>query len=93
MGYPGPTPTGAEPLAIATAASYPYLENKWPLVGAEPLDGAPDNFTIFNTWGNLAPWYSVNSSYYGLPKASPLLPKDLGCSITQVHYLYRHGAR
>jgi hypothetical protein len=35
--------------------------------------------------------YSVPSSAYGLPKASPQIPE--GCAITQVHLLYRHGAR
>ena len=42
-------------------------------------------------WGNLSPQYSVRSSEYGLPDASPLAPE--GCDITQVLLLYRHGAR
>lgn len=42
-------------------------------------------------WGNLSPWYSVHSADYGLPEASPLAPE--GCDITQMHLLYRHGAR
>jgi hypothetical protein len=33
----------------------------------------------------------VDSSDYGLPGANPLIPD--GCDITQVHLLYRHGAR
>jgi hypothetical protein len=33
----------------------------------------------------------VRSSDYGLPDASPLAPE--GCDITQMHLLYRHGAR
>lgn len=39
----------------------------------------------------MAPWYSVHSADYGLPDASPLVPA--GCEITQMHLLYRHGAR
>jgi len=31
------------------------------------------------------------SAAYGLPDASPKIPE--GCDITQVHLLYRHGAR
>lgn len=93
IGYPGPTPTGAEPEAIATALSYPANDNIFPLV-ASPISGdAPSNFSLTQNWGNLSPWYTVNSSFYGLPKASPLLPAGLDCEITQVHYLYRHGAR
>lgn len=46
---------------------------------------------MYQYWGNLAPWYSVPSSHYGLDKASPLIPDT--CEITQVHILYRHGAR
>jgi hypothetical protein len=52
--------------------------------GSEPFD-------ITKYWGNLSPWYSVPSSAYGLPDASPAAPS--GCSITQAHILYRHGAR
>lgn len=43
---------------------------------------APSNFSIFKTWGNLSPWYTVNSSFYGLDNASPVVPDQ--CSITQV---------
>jgi hypothetical protein len=49
------------------------------------------NFDITKYWGNLSPWYSVRSDEYGLPGASPLTPA--GCSVTQLHLLYRHGAR
>lgn len=51
---------------------------------------SPD-FDITKYWGNLSPWYSVRSSDYGLDDASPIVPD--GCDITQVHLLYRHGAR
>ena len=33
----------------------------------------------------------MHSSDYGLPNASPLAPE--GCDVTQMHLLYRHGAR
>ncbi len=39
----------------------------------------------------MSPWYSLSSADYGLPHASPLIPD--GCTINQVHLLYRHGAR
>ncbi|KAJ9125111.1 hypothetical protein QFC22_000064 [Naganishia vaughanmartiniae] len=93
IGYPGVTATGVEPLAIQTAAAYPNNnEAFFPLVGAKPADNnASSNFSIFKQWGNLSPWYTVNSSFYGLPSASPLIPDQ--CEITQVHLLYRHGAR
>jgi hypothetical protein len=48
-------------------------------------------FDIATQWGNLSPWYSVRSDDYGLTGASPLTPA--GCSVTQLHLLYRHGAR
>ena len=43
------------------------------------------------SWGNLSPWFSVQSEENGLPGASPRVPK--GCSLKQVHLLHRHGAR
>jgi hypothetical protein len=92
VGYPGPTPTGVEPAAIETAPVYPY--NNGP-AASFPLVASPKNngtgFEIFKYWGNLSPWYSVPSSQYGLPDASPLAPEN--CSVTQVQLLYRHGAR
>lgn len=92
VGYPGPTPTGAEPAAIQTDPVYPAnTEPFFPLIGAEVSGGSGSNFSIFKQWGNLAPWYSVDSGFYGLNGASPLLPE--GCDITQVHLLFRHGAR
>ena len=84
--------TGVEPAAIETAASYPS-NNKaaanYPLVIDETQDNVDLN--MYQYWGNLAPWYSVPSSFYGLETASPLVPDT--CEITQVHLLYRHGAR
>jgi hypothetical protein len=95
VGFPGPTPTGAEPAAIQTAASYPYNDedaNRFPLIEPRPHgEGVESNFDISKYWGNLSPWYSLRSADYGLPDASPLAPK--GCEVTQMHLLYRHGAR
>ncbi|WWC60742.1 uncharacterized protein I303_103318 [Kwoniella dejecticola CBS 10117] len=97
VGYPGITVTGVEPAAIQTAPASLYAYNtdpvsSYPLVSDHPegSDGS-DGFDITKHWGNLSPWYSVPSSYYGLNDTSPNTPE--GCSITQVHLLYRHGAR
>ncbi|KAF1992765.1 histidine acid phytase [Amniculicola lignicola CBS 123094] len=63
----------------------------WPMFG-----GRNDNLPLINSahdsgWCNLSPWRSLSSADYSLPDASPLIPD--GCTITQVHLLYRHGAR
>lgn len=79
----------------------------WPLVAPQPHANASNSsstsappanssatagaFDITQYWGNLSPWYSVQSADYGLPNASPLAPA--GCTITQMLLLYRHGAR
>lgn len=95
VGYPGVTATGVEPAAIETAAAYAYNSGpaqNFPLVADVPSGDAPGaTYDVFKKWGNLSPWYSVPSSFYGLPDASPLVPA--GCNIEQVHLLYRHGAR
>jgi hypothetical protein len=96
VGFPGPTPTGAEPAAAQTAPAYPYNNGpakSFPLVAPQPKGsaGLGDSFDITRYWGNLSPWYSVSSADYGLPDASPLIPD--GCTINQVLLLYRHGAR
>ncbi|KAF2675778.1 phosphoglycerate mutase-like protein [Lentithecium fluviatile CBS 122367] len=95
VGEAGPTPTGAEPAAIQTAPVYPYNDkatSHFPLVNLQPHgSSAGSAFDISKYWGNLSPWYSVHSADYGLPDASPLAPE--GCDITQMHLLYRHGAR
>jgi hypothetical protein len=95
VGFAGPTPTGVEPAAAQTAPLYPVNlgpANQFPLVVSKP-HGQRKSSTLDITkyWGNLSPWYSLSSADYGLPDASPLAPE--GCSITQVHLLYRHGAR
>lgn len=81
---------GAEPFAVETAASYPKVENIYPLVVPAPLGGTAD-FDIAKYWGNLSPQYSVDSSVYGLPDASPLIPDQ--CEIVQAFTYFRHGAR
>lgn len=108
VGFPGPTPTGVEPNAAQTAPSYPYNQipaKAFPIVAPQPHDNGTggssssssnstltgSGFDITQYWGNLSPWYSLRSADYGLPDASPLAPA--GCTITQVHLLYRHGAR
>ncbi|KAI1827597.1 phosphoglycerate mutase-like protein [Xylaria intraflava] len=95
VGFVGPTLTGVEAAAAQTAPAYPVNlgpTNQFPLV-APNAHGAKhaSEFDITRYWGNLSPWYSLSSADFGLPNASPLAPK--GCSITQVHLLYRHGAR
>lgn len=90
------TPTGVQPNAIQTAPAYPYNDQaafSWPLIKPQPQGSGSQSpeFDIAKQWGNLSPWYSVQSADYGLPDASPLIPD--GCDITQMHLLYRHGAR
>ncbi|PCH33845.1 phosphoglycerate mutase-like protein [Wolfiporia cocos MD-104 SS10] len=91
VGFPGPTPTGAEPQAIATApvaalnlAHYPVV------VQTSQYSGAGSSFDPIYSWGNLGPWYSVGGAF-GLPETSPQIPD--GCDLEQVHLLFRHGAR
>ncbi|TYJ52174.1 hypothetical protein B9479_007219 [Cryptococcus floricola] len=94
VGYAGPTPTGVEPGAAATAAIYASntgATGNFPLVVEDPLEESDSDFDVFKHWGNLSPWYSVPSSDFGLNDTSPLVP--VNCSITQVHIIYRHGAR
>lgn len=96
VGFAGPTPTGEEPNAAQTGKAYPYNDgsaNSFPLINLQPHGSGSQspNFDISKYWGNLSPWYSVRSAEYGLPNADPLAPA--GCDITQVHLLYRHGAR
>lgn len=79
------TKTGAEAFAIQTAPPSLYPSNEQPFAPLynPPISGSgSSNFTIFKTWGNLAPWYSVPSSKYGLDNASPGVSDK--CSITQV---------
>ncbi|KAK8867559.1 phosphoglycerate mutase-like protein [Apiospora arundinis] len=95
VGFAGPTPTGVEPAAAYTAPIYPFNNedsSSFPLVAPHAHgSGADSTFNMKRSWGNLSPWYSVPSADYGLPDANPLIPG--GCTITQLHLLYRHGAR
>ncbi|KAI0734593.1 histidine phosphatase superfamily [Fomitopsis betulina] len=92
VGYPGPTPTGAEAEAIATAPVAALNENAYPLVAPQtPYSGAGTSFQLIRSWGNLGPWFSVNRDAFGLPTADPQIPS--GCELEQVHLLHRHGAR
>ncbi|EIW82796.1 phosphoglycerate mutase-like protein [Coniophora puteana RWD-64-598 SS2] len=88
VGYPGPTPTGAEPEAIATAAFAP-LEDANPLTPPSAAGSSAAAFDVLRYWGNLSPQYTVPS--FGLPDSSPQIPE--GCGLNQVHLLMRHGAR
>ncbi|KAJ8591500.1 phosphoglycerate mutase-like protein [Rhizopogon salebrosus TDB-379] len=89
VGYPGPTPTGAEPEAIVTAIPFSKVENAYPLSRPNSADGPDGDFNVMRYWGNLSPMYSVES--FGLPDASPVIPE--GCGLNAVHLLMRHGAR
>ncbi|KAI0734596.1 histidine phosphatase superfamily [Fomitopsis betulina] len=92
VGNAGPTPTGAEPEAIATAPVAAENSNIYPLVAPQtPYGGAGTPFQIIRAWGNLSPWYSVGSDAFGLRAADPQVPA--GCDLEQVHLLHRHGAR
>lgn len=56
VGYPGPTPTGAEAAVVATAPQYPIHTGAPNLLG--PNKYAPgsthnESFDIFRYWGNL----------------------------------------
>ncbi|KAF8607458.1 phytase [Ceratobasidium sp. AG-I] len=93
VGYPGPTPTGAEPAVLATALAYPIQPGSRGLLAPSKIQGTngSDGFNLFRSWGNLSPWYSVPSAEFGLPDAGVEAPEK--CSITGVHFLHRHGAR
>ncbi|KAF8167786.1 histidine phosphatase superfamily [Crassisporium funariophilum] len=91
VGFPGPTPTGDEANAIATAPAVAKVDSIFPLVRPNTLDASKKGipFDILQHVGSLSPWQSVDS--FGLPDASAVIPK--GCSVKQVHLLHRHGAR
>ncbi|KAG8215939.1 hypothetical protein J3R82DRAFT_7913 [Butyriboletus roseoflavus] len=100
VGYPGKTPTGAEPALIATAPTQPLQTGAAQLV-APAYASLPDHpsrpstpsdrpFNLFRSWGNLSPWYSVPRGAFGIDEgAEP--PTE--CDIKGVHILHRHGAR
>ncbi|KAJ6617632.1 phosphoglycerate mutase-like protein [Mycena sp. CBHHK59/15] len=89
VGFAGPTPTGDEANAIATAPSVATVNSVFPLINPATSDKEGGDFDVVHHFGNLAPWQSVKS--LGLPHASASVPK--GCKINQVHLVHRHGAR
>ncbi|KAI0041305.1 phosphoglycerate mutase-like protein [Auriscalpium vulgare] len=91
VGFPGATPTGDEAFAIETAPALAPFKNTAPIVAPDTADHKGAQFDVIKNWGNLAPMRSVDPGFFGLPDASPVVPK--GCSINQVHILHRHGAR
>ncbi|GAA5895207.1 hypothetical protein JCM6882_006615 [Rhodosporidiobolus microsporus] len=95
VGFQQATPTGVEPFAVATGASYPTRTGIYPLVVPEPSSTGSSkpskDFNMAQYWGNLSPQYSVDSAIYGLPDASPKLPDQ--CEVVQAHIYFRHGAR
>ncbi|KIJ62097.1 hypothetical protein HYDPIDRAFT_94962 [Hydnomerulius pinastri MD-312] len=103
VGYPGGTPTGAEPALIVTAPSQPLQTGAAQLVAPAytALPKSPSSpsrpqipherpFNLFRSWGNLSPWYSVPQGAFGIDEG-PEPPS--GCEIKGVHLLHRHGAR
>ncbi|KAJ9121586.1 hypothetical protein QFC22_002205 [Naganishia vaughanmartiniae] len=97
IGFAGPTPTGREPGLIITAPHLPLQTAQPPLVFARPSGGdskhkhsdKDKDFNILQSWGQLSPWYSVES--HGLKKAESVQPEE--CKIVGMHWLQRHGAR
>ncbi|KAF8987370.1 histidine phosphatase superfamily [Cyathus striatus] len=104
IGYVGPTPTGVEPGAVATAPSYAlhseiaYLvhpqsyvkDSKKKKKGKKKHGKETEDNDIFRLWGNLAPWYSIPQGQFGV-EATPDTPD--GCTVKALHLLHRHGAR
>ncbi|KAF9239899.1 phosphoglycerate mutase-like protein [Melanogaster broomeanus] len=102
VGYPGGTPTGAEPALIVTAPSQPLQTGAaqlvapaytaFPETSSQPKHSTPYDrpFNLFRSWGNLSPWYSVPRGAFGIDEG-PEPPG--GCEIKGVHVLHRHGAR
>lgn len=100
VGYPGNTPTGAEPAIIATAPTQPLQTGAAELVAPAytSLPHPPSKsstpserpFNIFRSWGNLSPWYSVPRGAFGIDEGAE---PPAGCDIKGLHLLHRHGAR
>ncbi|EJD01856.1 phosphoglycerate mutase-like protein [Fomitiporia mediterranea MF3/22] len=88
VGFAGPTPTGDEAELVTTATSLPKVADALPLLNPSTFDNK-SSFNVLQSLANLSPMFSIDS--LGLPKSSALIPA--GCDITQVHLLFRHGAR
>jgi hypothetical protein len=103
VGFPGATQTGAEAALAVTAPSYPYGAGTQGLVKPSlaqghstpswiDTSGSSNDFSIFQNWANLSPFYSVPADSFGLGSdTSPDVPKQ--CKLKGVHILHRHGAR
>ncbi|PPQ76281.1 hypothetical protein CVT24_009813 [Panaeolus cyanescens] len=92
VGYPGPTSTGDQPNAIATAPALAKMDSVFPLVQPAAFDDrnkTTSSFNVLRHLGILSPFKSVDS--FGLPDSSPVIPN--GCKLQQVHLIHRHGAR
>ena len=72
---------------LVTAPALPMFTAVSPLV--PPKGSSPRRFNIIQHWGNLSPYYSVDS--HGLPETSSLIPET--CQLQELHWLQRHGAR
>lgn len=90
VGYPGPTPTGAEPALLATAPAYPKFTAGGQGFLVVPDGLSTDDFDLLKKWGNLSPWYSNPVGTFGV-ETGPETPD--GCSVIALHLLHRHGAR
>ena len=86
---------GDEPFVLETGLTTPHKSDIFPLDPPQVLLGntakTSPSFNPARYWGQLSPWFSVDSAVNGLPGASARAPK--GCNIKQVHMLQRHGAR
>ena len=89
VGYPGPTPTGAEPALLATAPAYPLNRASQGFL-VVPDGYLVKGFNLLKKWGNLTPWYSIPTGTFGV-ETGPETPP--GCAVTGLHLLHRHGAR
>lgn len=78
VGFEGPTPTGSEALAAATA--YPSNSDYYPLRPPSSFPAAANSstFDVLDNLGNLSPWRSVNHGLAGTGQ----VPK--GCTVEQV---------
>ncbi|EGN96120.1 hypothetical protein SERLA73DRAFT_170536 [Serpula lacrymans var. lacrymans S7.3] len=97
VGYAGATRPGAEPGLVATAPSVPIhtgapqlaVPSRLPKAKG-PFPGAKKHFDMFQSWGSLSPWYSIERGHFGVD-SGPEAPES--CRITGLHLLHRHGAR
>lgn len=87
VGFEGPTPTGSEAFAAATA--YPSNADYYPLRPPSSFPAAANGttFDVLDNLGNLSPWRSVNHGLSGTGQ----VPK--GCTVEQVRYEWSCKAR